>query len=194
MSLEQALKENTEAMASLVKANKELNDVINSLIAVMRNAPSATHEADYAEWKSEFEKWKKEAPATRAEPKEQCQDESAVKAAIERKTREHQNAVKDATPIDPSLPPLVEAIRADHAASKVEQEAKKSDSTSSGGTPPDTAAVSYDDLKKAFLDLSNAKGREVCVTLLSKFGCTKLPQILEFNYAEMFADIKKAMA
>jgi len=99
-----------------------------------------------------------------------------------------------ATPIDPSLPPLVEAVKADHAAAKVEQEVKKSDSTSSAEAPADTAAVSYDDLKKAFLDLSNAKGREACVALLSKFGAQKLPQVTEAQYAEMFADIQKAMA
>ena len=165
MSLEQALKENTEAMASLVKANKELNDVINSLIAVMRNAP----------------------PATRAEPKEHCGAGGAIGFA-------KSEPIVRATPIDPSLPPLVEAVKADHAAAKAEQEAKKSDSTSSAETPADTAAVSYDDLKKAFLDLSNAKGREACVALLSKFGAQKLSQVTEAQYAEMFADIQKAKA
>ena len=153
MSLEQALKENTEAMASLVKANKELNDAIHALVAVMCNAP----------------------PATRATPIDLAVD-VATAAKVDANTV---RAIKTAI---------------EQASAEVAPEEKKSDSTSSTETPADTAAVRYDDLKKAFLDLSNAKGREACVALLSKFGAQKLPQVTEAQYAEMFADIQKAMA
>lgn len=55
--------------------------------------------------------------------------------------------------------------------------------------------ITYESLKKVFLDLSNrANGRDKCARVLKAFGVEKLPHVPKEKYAEAMAEMQKEIA
>lgn len=91
----------------------------------------------------------------------------------------------------------------------VKKPAAETASSPSGATPPseekkvdapvlDFAALaeqpSYDQVKAKLLALSKEKGREPTVTLLSRFGATRGPDLKPEQYAKFIADVDAIFA
>lgn len=99
----------------------------------------------------------------------------------------------------------LEAAPSAQAAAVVQTEkAAKAAAEAPANEPPETkpakkekpaakAEATYDDAKKAILDLSSDKGREAAVAVLAKFGAGKLPEVDESKYAEVVAEAQAAM-
>lgn len=66
-------------------------------------------------------------------------------------------------------------------------------STASSSAPAESPAVTFDQLKKAFLGLSTkADGRAKCEGVLKPFGLAKLSEAKPEQYAQVLAEIEKA--
>lgn len=63
--------------------------------------------------------------------------------------------------------------------------------TESSGEKP---AATYDDVKAAVIRLSEQRGRETVVGVLSRFGVKKAPDLLPEQYAEVLAKIEAVIA
>ena len=53
--------------------------------------------------------------------------------------------------------------------------------------------VAYEDAKAAVLKISKDKGRDAAVTVLSKFGVQKLPDLKPENYGALVAAVKEVL-
>lgn len=92
------------------------------------------------------------------------------------------------------------------AAQKKTPEAKKSENAPSSGSTNESPAsaaqsatgasppVTYEDAKKALLNLSKEKGREAAVTLLQRFGVQKGPDLKPAQWAEFIKDAEAVIA
>lgn len=64
----------------------------------------------------------------------------------------------------------------------------------SGETQTETASViDYETVKAAVIKLSQAKGREVVVDVLSRFGVQKAPDLMPTQYADALAKIQSVI-
>lgn len=68
-----------------------------------------------------------------------------------------------------------------------EEEAKKPSPTSAP-SEPESKPVCYDDVKRAINALSAAKGKEVTIALLDKFGVKRGPELVEAQWADFMKE------
>ncbi len=87
-----------------------------------------------------------------------------------------------------------------HPEAEDDKEAKKpepiSETTTDTSPPsePESAPVTYDDVKKATNALSAALGREVTIGALSRFGVKRATEMDEGQWAEYIEYVRKVIA
>lgn len=58
----------------------------------------------------------------------------------------------------------------------------------------DTKAATYEDAKKAILNLSKAQGRQASVDALARFGAEKLPDLAQEEYGNLVSLVDEVLA
>lgn len=96
----------------------------------------------------------------------------------------------------PSAPPAAASAAGEqgNAAAASPSPASAAASNVSSSAPSESPAVSFDEVKKAFLGLSSSKGRAACEKVLALFGLAKLSDAKPEQHANVLAEIKKAAA
>lgn len=80
------------------------------------------------------------------------------------------------------------------AAKKKEPEAPQQPEPRPAPTAAPSAAVTYDDAKRAILKLSAEKGRDAAVAILGKHGAAKLQDVKPEHYADVLREATEALA
>jgi hypothetical protein len=90
--------------------------------------------------------------------------------------------------------PLVEGGQSAGVVSEVPNEKQQNTTDTSPSSEPESAPVTYDDVKKATNALSAAKGRDVTIDTLSRFGVKRATELDEGQWADYIAYTEKVIA
>ena len=172
MSLELALKENTDTMKQLIAIWNDLGARITQIKSAADDAPAP----------------KSAAASTAVSGQHTVKGADALIATAKGITQSAASAAKDAQASTAATPDPK------HAAVSQQQETAAASHASKPEASKSDATVSYDQVKVAILAMVKAKGSAAATELLKAFGVTKGPELKADQYAAVLASFKAALS